>query len=41
MYYYNMFNIRNYYCLGNVLERFNDFNYNVGENKLVYIYILN
>lgn len=34
-----MFNIRTHYCLGNVLQRLNDFNYNVGENKPVYIYI--
>lgn len=34
-----MFNIRNHYCLDNVLQRLNDFNYNVGENKPVYIYI--
>lgn len=41
MHYHNMFNIRNHYCLGNVLQRLNDFNYNVGENKPVYIYISN
>lgn len=41
MHYHNMFNIRNHYCLDNVLQRLNDFNYNVGENKPVYIYISN
>lgn len=28
-----MFNIRTHYCLDNVLQRLNDFNYKVGENK--------
>lgn len=36
-----MLNIRTHYFLGNVLQRLNDFNYNVGENKPVYIYISN
>lgn len=39
MHYHNMFNIRNHYCLGNVLQRLNDFNHKVGENKPVYIFI--
>lgn len=39
MHYHNMFNIRNHYCLGNVLQRLNDFNYKVGENKPVHIFI--
>lgn len=34
-----IFNIRNHYCLGNVLQRLNDFNYKVGENKPVHIFI--
>lgn len=39
MHYHNMFNIRNHYCLDNVLQRLNDFNYKVGENKPVHIFI--
>lgn len=39
MHYHNMFNIRNHYCLGNVLQRLNDFNYKVGENKPVHTFI--